>query len=261
MKIGIFTDIHENAEMLRKALKMADANKCDELVCLGDIVGYDPRFYNYTQGRSAKTCVNLIRSTCRWIVPGNHDLNAAKRFPGFSNGFVYPDKWFELNGAERKEASQRKVWCYDGDAPSDLGEDEVEFLKSLPEYILTNAPAISCLFSHYIYPDFTGSTTGYVERNHELRGLWNFLNLQGVKYSFSGHSHTCFTGFAYPMRKNNAVSSLLKAIHSNPSDSMNLGDETMMLLLPPVTGEKGKTGFSIFDSTSMKLNIISTCTG
>ncbi|MFO7369363.1 MAG: metallophosphoesterase family protein [Bacteroidales bacterium] len=259
MKIGIITDIHENTEMLRNALKMAAANKCDELVCLGDIVGYDPRFYNYYHGRSAKTCVNLIRSTCRWIVPGNHDLYAARRVPAYSNGFVYPDRWFEMSGAERKKVAQRKVWCYESDAPSDLGEDEVAFLKSLPEYIITTTPEISCLFSHYIYPDFTGSTTGYIKRNHELKGLWNFLDLHGVKYSFSGHSHTRFTGFAYPMRKNGVVTSFFKAIHSIPTDSINLGNEMLMLLLPPLTGEKGKTGFSIFDSTSMKLDIISTC--
>jgi predicted phosphodiesterase len=261
MKIGIITDIHENAEMLRNALKMADANKCDELVCLGDIVGYDPRFYNYAHERSAKTCVNLIRSSCRWVVPGNHDLFAARRFPTYSNGFVYPDKWFEMSGVERKEASQKKVWCYDGDLPSDLGEDEVAFLKSLPEYIITSASEIRCLFSHYIYPDFTGSTTGYIKRNHELKGLWNFLNLQEVKYSFSGHSHTRFTGFAYPMKKYGVVTSFLEAIHSIPSDSFNMGNETLMLLLPPLTGERGKTGFSIFDSASMKLDIISTSSG
>lgn len=260
MKIGIITDIHENAEMLRKALEMADANKCDELVCLGDIVGYDPRYYNYTHGRSAKTCVNLIRSTCRWIVPGNHDLYAAQRFPAYSNGFVYPDKWFEMSGTERKEVSQSKVWCYDGEAPSDLGENEIAFLKSLPEYIITSAPEIGCLFSHYVYPDFTGSTSRYIKRNHELNAFWNFLDLHGVKYSFSGHSHTRFAGFAYPVRKNWVGNSFLKAIHSIPSDSFNLGDETLLLLLPPLTGERGKTGFSIFDSTSMKLYIISIST-
>lgn len=260
MKIGIITDIHENTAMLRLALKTAEAHKCDELVCLGDIVGYDPRFYGYTHGRSAKTCVNLIRSSCRWIVPGNHDLHAAKRVPAYSNGFVYPEKWFEMSGEERKKASQRKVWCYEGDAPTDLGENEIAFLRTLPEYIVTSASDIKCLFSHYIFPDFTGSTTGYVKRNHELKEFWNFLHLQGVRYSFSGHSHTCFTGFAFPMRYR-AVTSWCRAIHTNPSDSMTLGDETLMLLLPPLTGEKGKTGFSIFDSNTKKLNIISTCTG
>jgi len=112
MKIGIITDIHENVEMLREALRLASVNKCDEIVCLGDIVGYDQRFYTFIQKRSATTCLDLVRSNCRWIVPGNHDLFAAGRVPSYTNGFKYPDTWFEMNAGERKKVAQGKVWCY-----------------------------------------------------------------------------------------------------------------------------------------------------
>ena len=54
MKIGLITDIHENVEKLREAIKLADIQNCDELVCLGDIVGYDHRFYSFNISRSAK---------------------------------------------------------------------------------------------------------------------------------------------------------------------------------------------------------------
>jgi predicted phosphodiesterase len=257
MNIGIITDIHENVDMLREAIKLAVVHKCDELVCLGDIVGYDQRFYSCNTKRSAKTCLDLIRSNCRWIMAGNHDLFAAGRMPAYSNGFEYPDKWFMMNAEERKKASRGKVWCYEGDAPNDLGEDELLFLKSLPEYITTSVSGLNCLFSHYIFPDFSGSTTRYIKRNHQLKGHWEFMNLHEIKFSFSGHSHTSFTGFAYQGKKNGA-GSFLKAIHSVPSDSFNLGDERVVILLPPLAGEKGRTGFSIIDSDSMKLNIIST---
>ena len=33
-----------NEAVLRETLKSAEHNKCDELACLGDIVGYDTRF-------------------------------------------------------------------------------------------------------------------------------------------------------------------------------------------------------------------------
>jgi predicted phosphodiesterase len=256
MKIGIITDIHENVEMLQESIKVAAVHKCDELVCLGDIVGYDRRFYRYNTKRSAKTCLDLIRSNCRWIVPGNHDMFAAGRVPSYSNGFEYPDIWFKMNDEDRKKASRGKVWCYEGDAPNDLGEDELLFLKSLPEYIITSVPGITCLFSHYIFPDFTGSTTQYAERNSQFKGLWGFMNLHKVKFSFSGHSHTWFTGVAY-QGKINGAGSFLKAIHPVPYDSINLGEDMVTILLPPLAGEKGRTGFSIIDSDSMKLNIIS----
>ena len=257
MKLGIITDIHEDVNMLQEILKLAAVHKCDELACLGDIVGFDHRFYSYNTERSANKCLNLIRSNCRWIVAGNHDLFAGERFPSYSNGFEYPHQWFSLTTEERKIASRGKVWSYDGDAPNDLAENDLLFLKSLPEYILASVSGIACLFSHYLFPDFSGSTTRYIERNRHLKGHWEFMNLHGVKFSFSGHSHTSFTGFAYPRKKNGAAS-FLKAIHSVPSDCFNLGDEMVVILLPPLAGENGRTGFSIMDSDSMSLNIIST---
>lgn len=253
MKIGILTDIHENTEMLAEALRLAEANKCDELVCLGDIVGYDRRFYKYIRKRSAKECLGLIRTNCRYIVAGNHDLFAAERFPAYSNGFKYPEQWFSLTGEERKLLSEGKVWSYEYDDPVDLEEEDHAFLKSLPEYLTTSFNEVTILFSHYIYPDLTGSTTTYIERNHQLKDAWRFMDEQKSKYSFYGHSHGSFAGFAY-----RDSFSFLKAFHAIPDSSFNLGDEMVIITLPPLAGEKGRTGFSIIDTETMKLNIIST---
>lgn len=257
MRLGIISDIHENVEMLTRALILADFHKCDELVCLGDIVGFDERFYRNSSRRSAKLCIKLIKDNCRWVVPGNHDLFAAGRVPEYTNGFDFSPEWFTMDGIGRKKASKGKVWSYDEDAHNDLGEDEILFLKELPEYLITKDPGVTCLFSHYIYPDLTGSTTRYVERNHQLRDLWEFMEEHDVRYSFSGHSHRVFAGFAYKGSLNGAVR-YLKAVHSIPSSDFYLGDETVMILLPPLSGEKGRTGFSIFDTDNLKLNIIST---
>lgn len=256
MKLGIISDIHENTEMLERAFKLADSHRCDELVCLGDIVGFDVRFYRYDIKRSARSCVGLIKSNCRWVVPGNHDLFAAGRLPHYTNGFDYPSDWFEMNPAGRKKIAKGKVWCYGEDASNDLGEDEVNYLRELPEYVATSEPGAACLFSHYIYPDLTGSTTRYVERNNQLKGLWEFMDEQKTRYSFSGHSHTYFAGFAFKGNTRRA-GNYLKAIHSIPSSKFSLGSDTVMVLLPPLAGEKGKTGFSIFDTKDLTLNIIS----
>jgi hypothetical protein len=254
MKIGILTDIHENSDLLVKALKLTEASGCHEMLCLGDIVGFDVRFYRNDSKRSAGECVRLIKSTCKWVVAGNHDLFAAGRVPVYTNGFTYPDHWFKSGPAERKKLSLGKVWSYEGDAPNDLGDEELVFLRELPEFIVTSEPGTICLFSHYIYPDLTGSTTQYIERNHHLNKLWEFMNLHDARYSFSGHSHTIFAGFAF-MGKSNGARSYLKAIHPIPSDRFNLGDEQVMVSLPPLSGEKGRTGFAIFDTDDISLII------
>ncbi len=108
MKVGVITDIHEDIIKLREVISLAEYHKCDELACLGDIVGFDRRFYGYNSNRSAKLCLDLIRSNCRWIVAGNHDLFAASRTPSYSNGFSYPENWFQMNIEDRKHSVRRK---------------------------------------------------------------------------------------------------------------------------------------------------------
>ncbi|HTR82078.1 MAG TPA: metallophosphoesterase family protein [Bacteroidota bacterium] len=67
MKYAIISDIHSNLEALQKALEIIDTKKVDEIVCLGDIVGY---------GANPNECVDIVRGRCSTIVLGNHDQAA-----------------------------------------------------------------------------------------------------------------------------------------------------------------------------------------
>lgn len=251
MKIGILTDIHENVDMLQKSLDLAALNRCDEIVCLGDIIGYDKRFYRYDITRSARRCLNLVRLNCKWIVAGNHDLFSSGRVPSWSDGFEFPENWFNMKPSERKSLAGTKVWCYEGDSGTDMGEDEILFLKSLPENIITDEPGTRCNFSHYFYPDLTGSTTHYAEKGKHLTGHWEFMDRNKVLYSFSGHTHNHLTGFAY---RDQGL--FFRAFHNLHNDRFYLGKEKIIIALPPLSGEKGRTGFSIFDSDNMILSVI-----
>jgi predicted phosphodiesterase len=250
MKIGIITDIHENIRMLEEALRKMAVNKCDEIACLGDIVGYDRRFYRYDDTRSASECIRLIRSNCRWVTSGNHDLYAARIFPSYSNGFSYPANWYDLDPVQRKNISAGKVWCYEGEAPNDLNENDIQYLQNIPEYIVSGYNGFSCLFTHYFAPDFTGSTTKYIERGIQLKYHWQTLHENGASYSFSGHCHSHFTGFAYQ-----SAASFSKAINSFSGNEFNLGNEMVAVILPPLSGEKGRRGFSLFDTVNMVIKI------
>lgn len=251
MRIGIITDIHENVKILQKTLEAASHNKCDEMVCLGDITGFDKRFYRYNYTRSASACIKLIKENCRWIVAGNHDLFFAGRIPSWTDGFKFPEGWFMMDHSERKFKAAGRFWSYEGDAETDISGEDIDFLTSLPEFIITDVPGIKCLFSHYIFPDITGSTTRYAEKGRHLNGHWNFMDSHEVLFSFSGHTHNHFTGFAY--RK---TGSLFKAFHNLPNDSFFLGNEKTIIALPPLSGEKGRTGFSVFDSELKQLSVI-----
>ncbi len=247
MKIGIITDIHENVSMLEAVLRVADDQGCDELACLGDIAGYDSRFYNYHFRRSARQCVSLVRSNCRWVVAGNHDLHAASRLPSWSNGHRYPDHWFKMTPSERREASGGLVWSFEGEDPNDLGDEEIAYLNTIPEYEIVSENGMTLLLSHYVYPDFTGSTTRYVARQHHIKELWKFMHHHGVSFSLSGHSHKPFAYFSH-----RGPFSFVKALHPVPGDTIFLGHEMTMMLLPPLTGGNGRTSFSVID-TEMRM--------
>jgi predicted phosphodiesterase len=250
MKIGIITDIHENTRLLEEALRMMSAKGCDEIACLGDMVGYDSRFYNYDGYRSARDCLRLIRSNCKWITLGNHDIYAARVFPSYSNGFSYPENWYDLDPLQRKNISSGKVWCYEGESSNDLTDDDIQFLRRTPEYIITTFPQSQFLFTHYFAPDFTGSTTTYIERGSQLRQHWQTMSEKGAGFSFSGHCHNHFTGFAY---KSSGL--YTKAIHSFSGNRFNLGEDMSAVILPPLSGEKGRRGFSVLDTDNMVINI------
>lgn len=251
MRIALISDIHENTVALKKALTAAAEYGCDEIACLGDIVGFDTRFYNNSVLRSASECVRLVRSNCRWVVAGNHDLHAAGRIPTWSNGFKYPDNWFTLDSAGRKMLSAGRVWCYESEAGHDLGKEETVFLSELPEYLVVETDGTTLLFSHYIFPDATGSTTIYAERNSHLQNHWEFMDTNKIRFSFAGHSHSSMPGFAYPLKN-----SMIKAFNTFPNDLFYLGAQNTAVLLPPISGEKGRTGFAIFDTVSTQLKVV-----
>ncbi len=64
MKLGIISDIHANLEALQSVLTDVDTCAPDDLVCLGDVVGY---------GADPSDCLGIVRDRCSAVVMGNHD--------------------------------------------------------------------------------------------------------------------------------------------------------------------------------------------
>ncbi len=64
MRQAIISDIHGNIEALEAVLADIATQNVQEIVCLGDIVGYGP---------DPIPCVDHIRERCPWTVCGNHD--------------------------------------------------------------------------------------------------------------------------------------------------------------------------------------------
>jgi diadenosine tetraphosphatase ApaH/serine/threonine PP2A family protein phosphatase len=71
MRYGLFGDVHSNIEALDAVLRALEQERCDQVVCLGDIIGY---------GANPKECLDRIRSLGIITVAGNHDLAAVGGF-------------------------------------------------------------------------------------------------------------------------------------------------------------------------------------
>ncbi|MBI2626088.1 MAG: metallophosphoesterase family protein [Candidatus Nealsonbacteria bacterium] len=68
MRYAVISDIHGNLEALKKVLRSIKKNKVDEILCLGDIVGYGP---------NPNECVERIRKMDIKAVAGNHEYALA----------------------------------------------------------------------------------------------------------------------------------------------------------------------------------------
>ena len=103
MRVAVLSDIHSNLQALTKALTFIDSAEVNEILCLGDIVGY---------GGNPNECVDLIRQRATKVVLGNHDLAAVD--PEKADYFTKPGKI----AAE---------WTH-----SVLTQDNLDYLAALP---------------------------------------------------------------------------------------------------------------------------------
>jgi predicted phosphodiesterase len=64
MRSAIISDIHGNLPALKAVLERLTQENCDQIICLGDIVGYGPY---------PNECIELVKRNCRQSLIGNHD--------------------------------------------------------------------------------------------------------------------------------------------------------------------------------------------
>jgi predicted phosphodiesterase len=67
MRWGIFGDCHGNRHGLEAVLAALESERCDRLLCLGDVVGY---------GADPNACCDLVRGRAEICLLGNHDQAA-----------------------------------------------------------------------------------------------------------------------------------------------------------------------------------------
>ena len=155
MRIAVISDIHSNIEALTEVLRVAEHQKVDRFVSLGDIVGY---------GASPNPCCDLVRSVAEVTLLGNHDAAVAGRM---DYSYYYDAARHALDLHARQLTPENMAWLKG--LPYERREGEVTFCHGSPinleefEYIFSTEQAARCL------------------------EIWDDLNV----VTFIGHSHLC----------------------------------------------------------------------
>ena len=246
MKIGFISDIHEDIQSLEKALDILSGEGCDNIVCLGDITGFVLPFYRYIPVRNTEACIKFVRQKCSVVVAGNHDLYAARRIPKFSAGFEYGDNWYNTDYKIRAKRAQNKIWLYeDGELPVLLSGESSSFLMGLNELERVDFGSISFLFSHFCYPDFSGSTIHFPAEANHLRTHFEYMQSLGCIIGVSGHGHP--EGFIIVSEDE---------FKFYPFGTYQLRREIQWIVVPCVARTMRSNGVLIIDSESMKITAI-----
>jgi predicted phosphodiesterase len=247
MRFGILSDVHEDIDSLLIAMDIFTDRKCDELVCLGDIIGFDPIFYKKIKNRNASECIKIIRDNFKHVVIGNHDLFAIKKIPVLQNGnFLYPPNWYDLSIEERKQLSNDKLWYYLNERLLEpLTDVEIEYLANLPEYLITKVNYFNILFSHSVYPDHTGSNFFRLHNPWELQKHFSFMQSKEILYGFSGHMHS-----------NKLLYTTQREIKHISYKKHQIHEVLSQYLCPCIANGKGKSGLIIADFNTNEIESI-----
>ncbi len=100
MRVAVVSDIHGNRQAFESVLDQVTASDCEELWCLGDLVGY---------GADPDACVELARQHSAICLAGNHDLVVRGELPldEFSRGAAVAAEWTQQTiTAETREYLQ-----------------------------------------------------------------------------------------------------------------------------------------------------------
>jgi predicted phosphodiesterase len=163
--IAIVSDIHSNLEALEAVLNDIEARKAEEIVCLGDIVGYGP---------NPAECADIAKSKFRFTIMGNHD-----------EGLMIPPIAFNLRAQQALEWTRKKI--KPGWLSAPVIKARWNFLKNLQltyqeENVLYVHGSPRQPTTEYILKDDCDEQTGGISKLDEIFGMMNQL-------CFVGHSH------------------------------------------------------------------------
>ena len=109
MKRAIISDIHGNFSALTSVLSKIDELGVDEIICLGDIIGYGPEPIK---------CLDTVMERCKLTILGNHDQAAIFDPEGFNPVAMRAIVWTRQQLEDAPSGQQADLrWDFLGELP------------------------------------------------------------------------------------------------------------------------------------------------
>jgi predicted phosphodiesterase len=152
MRYAVISDIHSNEEAATAVFADIKNSGVDEIICLGDIVGY---------GASPKVCLDMVREKCSVVIAGNHDHAVI----GLTN-----KEYFNISAKKAVEWTAKK-----------LDKTDLDYMSSLP--LLTIKETMYLAHASLHKP----GEWGYILDEYDADS--SFCKMGDVPIAFIGHSH------------------------------------------------------------------------
>ncbi|MEM6777398.1 MAG: metallophosphoesterase family protein [Planctomycetota bacterium] len=138
MKRALISDIHGNLEALNAVLADIETQSVDDIVCLGDIIGYGP---------NPCECLDLVMRRCKQVILGNHDQAALFDPDGFNPMTLRAIYWTrdQLDAGPSNQA-QNARWDFLGELPRFFDDGDFKYVHASPR-----DPTNEYVFPEYIY--------------------------------------------------------------------------------------------------------------
>lgn len=159
---AIISDIHGNLEALTTVLADIDSRGIEDIVCLGDVLGYGP---------DPRECLDLVMERCSACLIGNHDHAVLFEPSNFNPAAEQAAYWTrrQLETEPDKERRDRR-WEFLGSLPVRRKKRDVLFVHASPRRPI----------NEYIFPEDV------------------FTNPQKVIANFERlDAHLCFVGHTH----------------------------------------------------------------
>lgn len=161
MKRAVISDIHGNYEALMMVFQHIKEQSADEIICLGDIIGYGP---------DPVKCLDQVMENCQLTILGNHDQAAIFDPEGFNPVAMKAIFWtrdqLENDNANLEKSDRR--WDFLGELPRRHDEGKYLFVHGSPR-----DPTNEYVFPEHIYE----------------KSRMQMLMKRFEQYCFQGHTH------------------------------------------------------------------------